>query len=68
MPLKRDEDNFGLEAFRSAIQRQEGTFMRAATVIGNAPKDLYNEVETDNNKVADALMKRNPLGQFAKKE
>lgn len=67
MPLKRDEDNFGLEAFRQAIQRQEGSFMRAATVIGNPPKDL-NTDDTDNNKIADALMNRDPLGRFVKKE
>lgn len=69
MPLERDKDNFGLEAFRQAINRQEGSFMRAATVIMNEPKNL-----SDNESVASALANHNALpdrnarGQFVKKD
>lgn len=61
----QNEDMHGLAAFRAAIQRQEGQFMRGATVILNPPKDLKL---TDNQRIATALQDRNASGQFVKKE
>lgn len=64
MPLERDQKNFGLEAFKQALARQEGGFMRAATVILNDPKDLK---QTDNERIADGVARRCALtGQFKK--
>lgn len=56
----------GLDAFRAALTRQEGQFMRGATYIMNTPKDLATESAGD--KVAKALMERNAKGQFLKRE
>lgn len=65
MPLERDKDNYGLDAFRQAINRQEGSFMRAATLIFNAPKSL--NTETDNESVARKLQARcAETGKFTK--
>lgn len=77
-PPGANEDMYGLEAFRRALAPQEGAFMRGASVIMNAPKDLgwkpskspnpsTPKKPSDNERLADVLMRRNPLGQFAKK-
>lgn len=58
-----NEDMSGLAAFRAALERQEGQFMRGATYIMNSPKEL-----TDGEKVAQALLDRNAKGQFVKRE
>lgn len=64
MPLDRDKENFGLEAFRQALTRQEGGFMRAATVILNEPKDLK---QSDNERIAEGVARRCTMtGQFKK--
>lgn len=61
-----NEDMSGLDAFRAALVRQEGQFMRGATYIINSPKDLANE--SDGDRVAKALLERNAKGQFIKRE
>jgi hypothetical protein len=73
MPLERDKANFGLEAFRQALARQEGSFMRAATLILNPKKRLTSHpisergVKGDSERIATALTERNAKGQFARK-
>ena len=67
-----NEDMSGLAAFRAAIQRQEGQFMRGASYIMNPPKDLTDvpgeRKESDGERVAKALLERNAKGQFVKRE
>lgn len=60
-----NEDMSGLDAFRAALQRQEGQFMRGATYIMNSPKTLKI---SDGEKVATALLERDAKGQFVKRE
>ena len=75
-----NEDMSGLAAFRAALAPQEGQFMRGATWIMNSPKDVSGKParspnpgpkvkkETDNERIAAALMARNAKGHFVKKE
>jgi hypothetical protein len=61
-----NEDMSGLDAFRAALNRQEGQFMRGATYIMNTPKDL--KTESPGETVAKKLLERNASGQFIKRE
>jgi hypothetical protein len=73
MPLERDKANFGLEAFRQALARQEGSFMRAATLILNSPKRLTSRPisdrgsQGDSERIAKALTERGADGRFVRK-
>ncbi len=70
----KDEDTYGLEAFRAALSRQGGALHRAATYIEPGKGDFGGVKErhqTDNERVADALQKhtsRGPDGKFTKKD
>lgn len=59
-----NEDMSGLGAFKAALQRQEGQFMRGATLITNPPKDLKT---SDNERIAGAL-RDHTTGQFKKQD
>lgn len=60
----------GLDAFRAALQRQEGQFMRGASYIMNPPKDLKvtEGGDTNNQRLAGALLGRDAKGRSVKKE
>jgi len=68
-----NEDMSGLAAFRAALEPQEGQFMRGASYIMNAPKDLKwkparspNKVEPDMERIARCVQERNAQGRFTK--
>lgn len=62
-----NSDMSGLDAFRAALTRQEGQFMRGATYIENAPKNLKTAEPTTNERIAGAL-RDHVTGQFQKKD
>ena len=65
-----NEDMSGLAAFRAAMKAQEGQFMRGASYIMNAPKDMSDKPARSPNRaipsreIAKALVERNASGQF----
>ena len=69
-----NEDMSGLAAFRAALKSQEGQFMRGATYILNAPKDMEDKPSRSPNRaipsreMAKALVERNASGQFVSRE
>jgi hypothetical protein len=72
-PGHYNDDMSGLAAFRAALKRQEGQFMRGATLILNSPKDLSTVPHQSAGKqlsqdVASAILERNASGQFIKKD
>lgn len=69
MQRKHNDLDAGFQAFKDALAPQEGQFMRGATWIMNAPKDLSDKPSRSPNaspgdKVAEALLERNAKGQF----
>lgn len=69
--MANDDLGAGLRAFKDALKPQEGKFMREATYIMNEPKDLsgkFGGTDTPGEKIAQALLDRNKLGQFVSKK
>lgn len=70
MQRKHNDIDAGLQAFRDALEPQEGQFMRGATWIMNAPKDLSDKPSRSPNPpsasetIAERLLQRNASGQF----
>lgn len=62
-----NDDMSGLDAFRAALTRQEGQFMRGASYIMNTPKNLKTAEPTDNERIASAL-RDHVTGQFKKQD
>jgi len=69
----KDEDTYGLDAFRAALKRQGGAMHRAATFIDPGKGDFGGVKErhrSDNERIADAVQQhtaRGPDGKFQKK-
>lgn len=67
-PGHYNADMSGLDAFRAALTRQEGQFMRGATYIENPVKNLKTaDKPSDNERIAGAL-RDHVTGQFQKKD
>lgn len=69
MQQKHNDLDAGFRAFQDALKPQEGQFMRGATYIMNAPKDLSDKParrEATSTGIARKLMERNPDGTWKK--
>lgn len=73
MARKHNDLDAGFQAFADCLKPQEGAFMRGATWIMNTPKDMADKPsrspnkQSDNERVATALLERNALGHFVKR-
>lgn len=77
MQRKHNDIDAGLQAFKDALEPQEGQFMRGATWIMNTPKDREvlaskphraEQAPSLGEKVARALLDRNAKGQFIERD
>lgn len=69
MQRKHNDIDAGLQAFKDALEPQEGQFARAATWIMNEPKDLSDKPSRSPNPslgddIAKKILERNAHGQF----